>query len=81
VAMDDLDRNLTPEALVARTVHGGHATMSDLFQQLVLVELGKRMLGRSAQSDLPPRAAHGSCSTRTPFVAPRTPTRAPYTMT
>jgi hypothetical protein len=41
VPMDNLDRDLTPQALVASAVHGGHATVTDLLEQLVLVELGK----------------------------------------
>jgi hypothetical protein len=52
VAVDDLDRDLATQAFVAGTVHGGHAAVADLFQQLVLVELGKRMIGCGAQSDL-----------------------------
>src|SRR5882724_9319224 len=38
--MDDLDRHLTTEPPIASAVHGGHSAMANLFDELVLFELG-----------------------------------------
>ena len=41
VRVDDLDRDLAPEAPVARAVHRGHPAVANLLEDLVLGELGE----------------------------------------
>ncbi len=69
VLVDDLDGDLAPEPQIARPVHRRHATVADLFQELVLREL--REAGRHGGE------SHSTTRTRMALVVPVTPTGAP----
>jgi hypothetical protein len=79
VAVDDLEGHLPPEPPVLGQKDRRHPPVADLLAKLVFGEVGLALGGRDQEDPSPFR--QGSCSTRTAFVAPRTPTRAPYTIT
>src|SRR6266498_1801868 len=71
--VDDLDRHVTMQALVAGAVDRSHSPVSELLDDLVLGEVRKdRRFGDRA---------HSSTRTRMEFVVPATPVGAPKTAT